>query len=305
MVWFFRIVTELGNIWAVFAVGILVLCFFGFREGFRFGFVVGVACVIGFVLKEIFKSPRPDTENALTHTVGYSFPSLHAITAVVLALYIFFAFIRYSRFTLPLKIGAAYDLIIAAVLVGWSRIYLGVHFWEDVLAGAVLGVMFYFALTWLFDKVCKVRLSRECKTLRSTKQLARAFAAFLRKRKAAIVLFYAPMGAGKTTFTRDVVKWLGTPVLAASPTFSIINKYCENIFHVDLYRIESIAELQNTDFYEIIAGNNFVFVEWAEKFDADTDERNKEFRTLDYPAGAIKVEIDVKEDGSRVFNFTY
>lgn len=131
--------------------------------------------------------------------------------------------------------------------------------------------------------------SHVCTSVKGTRKLARAFVRALRRRSSAVVLFDAPMGAGKTTFTAECVKALGASVPVTSPTFSIINSYAENIFHVDLYRLEEVSELRNTDFYEIISGENFVFIEWAEKFD------------IQYPPGAIRVKITVGEGGERVF----
>jgi tRNA threonylcarbamoyladenosine biosynthesis protein TsaE len=100
------------------------------------------------------------------------------------------------------------------------------------------------------------------------------------------------MGAGKTTFIREVVRGLGVRTPATSPTFSIINKYGEGVYHIDLYRVESVDELLNTDFYEILSGDNFVFIEWAEKF------------AIEYPDGAIWVKIEVEEGEGRVFDIT-
>jgi len=126
-----------------------------------------------------------------------------------------------------------------------------------------------------------------------TAEIAAEFSARLVKKEQGVVLFYGAMGAGKTTFISQVIKKINPKIKTASPTFSIINQYAENIFHVDLYRINDEAELQNTDFYDIVSGQNFVFIEWAEKFG-----NPKLYDNL------IKVEIEVKGDGSRVFNIT-
>ena len=292
MTLFFQIITEFGGPFAVWGVGLLVLAVFGLREGIRYSFIVGVACGIGWLLKWVFAKERPYAAGTLTWAPGYSFPSLHSLAIVVLVLYVFFTFIRFSRFRTLLKVGAACDLTILAALVGWSRVYLGVHYWEDIFAGAILGVMFYFLLAGLFDRFAKEQLSRECKSLKDTKRLARAFVKVMRRRKSAVVLFEAPMGAGKTTFVREVVKGFGVREMATSPTFSIINKYSRTMYHVDLYRVEKAQELQNTDFFEIISGSNFVFIEWAEKFD------------IDYPRGSVVIKIKVGEDGKRVFDIT-
>jgi tRNA threonylcarbamoyladenosine biosynthesis protein TsaE len=107
------------------------------------------------------------------------------------------------------------------------------------------------------------------KTLRRTKALAKQFAGNLRARNGAVVLFYAPMGAGKTTFISFVIKELAPHAAVSSPTFSIINKYTDNIYHADLYRVGR-GELENTGIFDIMAQDgNFVFIEWADKFEAE------------------------------------
>jgi len=135
-----------------------------------------------------------------------------------------------------------------------------------------------------------MHFSRTSNSLKDTKRIARDFVKALHGRRRAIVLFNAPMGAGKTTFVREAVKRLAARVPATSPTFSIINKYSQNVYHIDLYRVENADELLNTDFHEIISGDNFVFIEWAEKFD------------IDYTADTLKIKIDIKENDSRVFD---
>jgi len=64
------------------------------------------------------------------------------------------------------------------------------------------------------------------------------------------------MGAGKTHYVKSLYP------CATSPTFTIINQYAENVFHADLYRIKDFSELGNTDFFEILEGDNIFFIEW-------------------------------------------
>ena len=77
-----------------------------------------------------------------------------------------------------------------------------------------------------------------------------------------VVLLHGEMGAGKTTFVKSVVGELLPNVNVTSPTFTIMNQYSDNIFHADLYRIKDTAELENTDFFEILHGENIFFIEW-------------------------------------------
>jgi len=110
----------------------------------------------------------------------------------------------------------------------------------------------------------------EINSLKELSQAARNFINLTRgKRKFA---FYGPMGSGKTTFIKAVCKELGATGLVTSPTFSLVNEYPlengEPIYHFDLYRINSIVELYDLGYEEYYYGNNYLFIEWAEKAEA-------------------------------------
>ena len=74
-----------------------------------------------------------------------------------------------------------------------------------------------------------------------------------------VFLIDGEMGAGKTHFVKSLVPE------ATSPTFTIINQYRENIYHLDLYRLEREEEFYHLGLEEILNGDNIVFIEWAEK----------------------------------------
>lgn len=79
-----------------------------------------------------------------------------------------------------------------------------------------------------------------------------------------IVVINGEMGAGKTTLVSFLVNKLRPSLNAkpSSPTFTIINEYASDMYHVDLYRITKAAAL-GVGLDEILDGNNIVFVEWA------------------------------------------
>jgi tRNA threonylcarbamoyladenosine biosynthesis protein TsaE len=82
-----------------------------------------------------------------------------------------------------------------------------------------------------------------------------------------LFLFYAPMGAGKTTIIKELCKALGSKDNFSSPTFSIINEYVfpgGKIFHFDLYRLKNLDELLDLGFEDYLASNPYVFIEWPE-----------------------------------------
>jgi tRNA threonylcarbamoyladenosine biosynthesis protein TsaE len=81
------------------------------------------------------------------------------------------------------------------------------------------------------------------------------------------------LGVGKTTFSKTFLHELGVKQHVQSPTFSIINSYdisfkdFTKVFHIDLYRIEDIKELEVLHMSEILSNpKHIVVIEWADKF---------------------------------------
>ena len=100
--------------------------------------VIGAGLLIQ-VIKVTFQRARPDVFEPLLHETGWSFPSGHSVIAVVVyGLLGYFALrlshMRWVRFA----IGAATVALVLAI--GVSRVYVGVHYPTDVLAGWSLGV---------------------------------------------------------------------------------------------------------------------------------------------------------------------
>ena len=78
-----------------------------------------------------------------------------------------------------------------------------------------------------------------------------------------IVLISGEMGAGKTTLIKELLLHMSVIDNVSSPTFSIINEYStskdEIIYHMDLYRIKDIAELDNIGFFEYLESGRTCF----------------------------------------------
>ena len=111
-----------------------------------------------------------------------------------------------------------------------------------------------------------------------------------------LIAFYAPMGAGKTTFTTALCRALGVDGDAvSSPTFSIVNEYRtksgESVFHFDFYRINRIAEALDIGFYDYVDSGCLCLMEWPENIE--------EIR----PEETLRVSISVEEDGSRTVSW--
>ena len=87
------------------------------------------------------------------------------------------------------------------------------------------------------------------------------------------------LGAGKTHFVRNLLAALapGFEAQVSSPSFNLCNRYQDGEFeirHFDLYRLESIEELEEIEFYESLDEEAFTLVEWADQFDGIIEDLN-------------------------------
>jgi len=83
-----------------------------------------------------------------------------------------------------------------------------------------------------------------------------------------VILFFAPMGAGKTTLIKELCKQLGVYDQAASPTFSIVNEYASPsgpIYHFDFYRLKEEQEAFDLGYEDYFFSGQYCFIEWPEK----------------------------------------
>jgi tRNA threonylcarbamoyladenosine biosynthesis protein TsaE len=106
-----------------------------------------------------------------------------------------------------------------------------------------------------------------CKSLDEIDVAAKAFIATIGDKK--IFAFNGEMGAGKTTFIKELCKQLGVTNGISSPTYSIVNEYNTNkgetVFHFDFYRIKDEQEAFDMGYEDYLYSNNICFIEWPEK----------------------------------------
>jgi undecaprenyl-diphosphatase len=133
------------------------------REVLFFTVSLIVAFVILFVLSKLYISDRPFVHHTVTqliaHAANQSFPSDHTTGAMTVAL----ALLAFTRFK---KIG--WLLVLVASLIGFSRIFVGVHYPLDVAGGvvtAILGVSITFLIRKLFPNKQSVQFEPESTTL--------------------------------------------------------------------------------------------------------------------------------------------
>lgn len=138
---------------------------------------------------------------------------------------------------------------------------------------------------------------KHCITIHDLSDLDRAAGKFLKEiGNHKIVAFFAPMGAGKTTFTTAICKALGVKEDAvSSPTFAIINEYRtgsgDSMYHFDFYRITRIEEALDVGFYDYIDSGRLCIIEWPENIEEIL------------PDETLRVSIAVNQDESRTVSW--
>jgi len=87
-----------------------------------------------------------------------------------------------------------------------------------------------------------------------------------------VVALIGELGAGKTCLTQGMARGLGVPeeYHITSPTFTLINEYPGRfvLYHLDMYRLSGVRDLEELGYEEYLAGNGVLVIEWAEKISA-------------------------------------
>lgn len=131
---FFVAISALGYEWGVVPVDLVLIAWLGLkrwkREGLFAGLALGGSALLNLATKQWFARERPSLWASIAPETTYSFPSGHAMGSMTLAsVAVMLAW--HTRWRVPVSLaGMAF-----VVLVGMSRVYLGVHYPSDILAG--------------------------------------------------------------------------------------------------------------------------------------------------------------------------
>jgi len=162
---FFLAYTELGGVMIVAAVTMAVVGYLWFTarryKALLLFFAVGGAAFVNYVLKFIFERARPDLWTHLVEETSFSFPSGHAMGSSAFAFGIVAILWNTKWRPLAIVLSGLY-----VVSIGLSRLYLGVHYPTDILAGWLLSLVWVaFIASFVY-----IRMHRKGKTPRDTKK---------------------------------------------------------------------------------------------------------------------------------------
>ena len=130
------IISFLGSRWWIGAITILMMWR---KKSWRFGLIVLGGLVIGEGLKRMVMEPRPIGMKVIENS--WAFPSGHALNSTVFYGLLFLEFKKWRQRWL---------ILLMPIIIGLSRIGLGVHYWWDVVAGWILGTGWVMASKRIF-----------------------------------------------------------------------------------------------------------------------------------------------------------
>ena len=144
-----KAITELGGVAFTVLAGVLIFMFCKKNRWFITIDLVGVT-LVNQVIKHIIRRPRPNVLR-LVEESGYSFPSGHSM--VSMAFYGIIIYLVYKNVTNKYLKWSLITLLSLLILsIGFSRIYVGVHYFTDVVGGFLLGLAYLIIYINIYNK---------------------------------------------------------------------------------------------------------------------------------------------------------
>ncbi len=111
------------------------------------------------------------------------------------------------------------------------------------------------------------------------------------------------LGAGKTQLVKGLARGLGITARVHSPTFTLVNEYGGGrlrLFHLDLYRLETRAQIIAAGLEDYLQPDGVTVIEWAERwFGGEHSTFNIQHSTAKSPASVRHVQIEVLNETER------
>lgn len=148
-------ITMLGNTETVITLTGLMTVYCAIRKEYRLAWIILTAVIgaglLDFFFKWAFDRSRPEAVPHLVQAFYYSFPSGHAFISSVLYTALAFLITKFISNKL-LKLDIILITALVIFLIGFSRVYLGVHYPTDVIAGWLIGIS-WISLCWILSQI--------------------------------------------------------------------------------------------------------------------------------------------------------
>lgn len=140
----FKIITYAGSAYAILPIMLCCIAFTKIKKNRELiPLNLAIILLLNIVLKNIFARPRPDNMR-LMQASGYSFPSGHAMISTAFYGYLIYLTIKNIQ-SKKIKITISSLLVVLIILIDISRIYIGVHYVSDVVAGTIFSIAYLIA----------------------------------------------------------------------------------------------------------------------------------------------------------------
>lgn len=148
---YFINITKFANTISILVLVIILLLTLKKEDGIILGISTISSVVVNTIIKNIVRRPRPSHLRLITQG-GYSFPSGHSMISVCVYGLLIYLVIKNIK-NIKLKVTLIIILLLLIFSIGLSRIYVGVHYPSDVLAGYLLAASILIVIISLYNKV--------------------------------------------------------------------------------------------------------------------------------------------------------
>lgn len=155
-----KVITNLGGSYVLITIALLSLLLLKNKKiaiTINLNLIISVA--LNFILKNIIQRPRPEGYRLIDES-GYSFPSGHSMVSMAfygLLIYLLWKKVKNKK----IKYVACTLLGILILMIGFSRIYLGVHYASDVIGGFVIAIAYLVVFTTVTKSILEIENMKE------------------------------------------------------------------------------------------------------------------------------------------------
>ena len=158
---FMIFITEIGSSLILGILSLILLIYLFYKKRYKNSILVIISMIGGLIIRTILKISiqRLRPENSLISETGYSFPSGHALMSVIFFLLLIYLFHKEIKNKIIQVIFIAINVILI-LLISFSRIYLNVHWFSDVVGGLIIGISWLIISIIITNKIINSKILR-------------------------------------------------------------------------------------------------------------------------------------------------